>query len=89
MAGRTIFSNGVFRLDPETEAFLVDHMRRAELYASVAPPDGLTFTPPVRFPPHERTVDIAIDLGRGDGRATILGSDRSHEYISENADYRS
>jgi glutamate N-acetyltransferase/amino-acid N-acetyltransferase len=43
----------------------------------------------VRFPPHERTVDIAIDLGRGDGRATILGSDRSHEYISENADYRS
>ena len=89
MAGRTIFANGVFRLDPETETFLVEHMRRAELYASVAPEDGTTFTPPVRFPPHERAVEITIDLGRGHGRSVVLGSDRSHEYISENADYRS
>ncbi|MBL9110975.1 MAG: bifunctional ornithine acetyltransferase/N-acetylglutamate synthase [Myxococcales bacterium] len=89
MAGRTIFANGVFRLDPETETFLVEHMRSAELYASVAPEDGLTFAPPVRFPPHERAVEITIDLGRGPGRSVVLGSDRSHEYISENADYRS
>jgi glutamate N-acetyltransferase/amino-acid N-acetyltransferase len=64
-------------------------MRHAELYASKAPADGLTFVPPVRFPPHERCVEIKVDLGAGEASATVLGSDRSHEYISENADYRS
>jgi glutamate N-acetyltransferase/amino-acid N-acetyltransferase len=29
-----------------------------------------------------------VDLGLGDAAATVLGADRSHEYISENADYR-
>ncbi len=89
MAGRTLFEGGAFRLDPETEAALVSHMRDAELYASRPPPDGLTFVPPVRFPPHERCVEITVDLGAGSEDATVLGSDRSHEYISENADYRS
>ena len=89
MAGHTIFEGGAFRLSHETERALVAHMREAELYASVAPADGLTFVPPVRFPRHERAVEIAVDLGAGSERATVLGSDRSHEYISENADYRS
>ena len=88
MAGRAIFEGGAMRLDPGTEAALVAHMKSAELYASVAPPDGLTFAPPVRFPPHERAVEIEVDLGLGGAEATVLGSDRSHEYISENADYR-
>ena len=48
----------------------------------------LTFRPPVRYPPHERAVEIAIDLGLGKAACTVLGADRSHEYISENADYR-
>jgi glutamate N-acetyltransferase/amino-acid N-acetyltransferase len=89
MAGRTIFAEGAFRLDAATEAALVAHLREAELYASVPPGDGLTFRPPVAYPPHERAVEIAVDLGLGAGAATVLGSDRSHEYISENADYRS
>lgn len=89
MAGRTIFEGGAFRLDPAAEEALVAHMRGAELYASQAPADGLTFVPPVRFPPHERCVEVAVDLGLGDESAMVLGSDRSHEYISENADYRS
>lgn len=89
MAGRTIFEGGAFRLDHGTEEALVAHMRHAELYASTAPADGLTFVPPVRFPPHERCVEIKVDLGAGEASATVLGSDRSHEYISENADYRS
>ncbi|AKJ01347.1 Glutamate N-acetyltransferase [Archangium gephyra] len=41
------------------------------------------------FPPHERSVEIDVDLGGGPGACTVLGADRSHEYISENADYRS
>jgi glutamate N-acetyltransferase / amino-acid N-acetyltransferase len=64
-------------------------MKDAELYASVPPADGLTFRPPVDYPPHERSVEIEIDLGLGGGSAEVLGADRSHEYVTENADYRS
>jgi glutamate N-acetyltransferase/amino-acid N-acetyltransferase len=34
-------------------------------------------------------VEIEVDLGLGSGRATVLGADLTHEYVSENADYRS
>ena len=34
-------------------------------------------------------VDIAVDLGIGDGRATVWTCDLTHGYISINADYRS
>jgi glutamate N-acetyltransferase/amino-acid N-acetyltransferase len=64
-------------------------MRDAELYASAPPADGLTFKPPVDFPPHERRVEIEIDLGLGREACAALGADLSHEYVTENADYRS
>jgi glutamate N-acetyltransferase/amino-acid N-acetyltransferase len=89
MAGETIFADGVFRLNPETEQRLVAHLKSAELYASVPPADGLTFVPALRYPPHERNVEIEISLGDGAAECTVYGSDRTHEYISENADYRS
>ena len=88
MGGIEIFSNGVFRLNPEKETALVAHLRGAELYASAPPKDGV-FAPPVDFPPHERCVEIAIDLGSGTAGATVFGGDLTHEYVSENADYRS
>ncbi|MBS3961998.1 MAG: bifunctional glutamate N-acetyltransferase/amino-acid acetyltransferase ArgJ [Sandarakinorhabdus sp.] len=34
-------------------------------------------------------IDIAVDIGLGDGRATIWTCDLTHGYISINADYRS
>ncbi|RPF72559.1 bifunctional glutamate N-acetyltransferase/amino-acid acetyltransferase ArgJ [Aurantiacibacter spongiae] len=34
-------------------------------------------------------IDIAVDLGLGDGRATVWTCDLTHGYISINADYRS
>jgi len=89
MGGRVIFVDGSFRLDREAEAALVAHLRAAELYASVPPPDGVAFRPPLDYPPHERAVAVTVDLHAGSGAATVLGADRSHEYISENADYRS
>ncbi|MFZ5468621.1 MAG: bifunctional ornithine acetyltransferase/N-acetylglutamate synthase [Myxococcota bacterium] len=89
MGGRVIFAEGAFRLDGEAERALVAHLKSAELYQSMPPADGLTFRPPVRFPPHERAVEVEIDLGAGSAACTVLGADRSHEYISENADYRS
>jgi glutamate N-acetyltransferase/amino-acid N-acetyltransferase len=34
-------------------------------------------------------VEIEVDLAMGSAAAEVLGADRSHEYITENADYRS
>jgi glutamate N-acetyltransferase / amino-acid N-acetyltransferase len=89
MGGESLLVDGVFRLDPTREAALVAHLKGAELYASMPPPDGLNFVPPAAFPRHERAVEIEVDLGLGQASATVLGADRSHEYITENADYRS
>lgn len=88
MGGVDIFANGVFQLDPSKEAALIAHLRGAELYASAAPKDGV-FSAPIDFPPHERCVDLEIEVGNGAASATVLGGDLTHEYVSENADYRS
>ncbi|MGO9291753.1 MAG: bifunctional ornithine acetyltransferase/N-acetylglutamate synthase [Polyangia bacterium] len=88
MGGIPIFEAGSFHLDAKLEAALVAHLKQAELYASVAPVDGV-FRPPIDYPPHERCVEVEIDLGAGTAAATVLGADLSHEYVSENADYRS
>jgi glutamate N-acetyltransferase/amino-acid N-acetyltransferase len=88
LGGIEIFAGGVFQLNPEKEQALVAHLRSAELYASAAPKDGV-FTAPIDYPPHERCVEIEVDLGGGAAGATVLGGDLTHEYVSENADYRS
>jgi glutamate N-acetyltransferase/amino-acid N-acetyltransferase len=88
LGGHTVFENLAFRLDHTVEAALALHLRSAELYAS-APPDGMIFRPAVDYPPHERAVDVEVDLGLGPCEATALGGDLTHEYVSENADYRS
>ncbi len=88
LGGIEIFSGGVFRLDPTKENALVEHLKAAELYASAAPKNGV-FTPPIDFPPHERCVEIEVDLGSGNETCIVLGGDLTHEYVSENADYRS
>jgi glutamate N-acetyltransferase/amino-acid N-acetyltransferase len=64
-------------------------MKSAELYASAPAPDGLTFRPPIDFPPHERRVEIELSLGMGEASCAVLGADLTHEYVTENADYRS
>jgi glutamate N-acetyltransferase / amino-acid N-acetyltransferase len=89
LGGESLLEEGSMRLDPEKERRLVAHLRGAELYASVPPADGLTFKPTIAHPPHERCVEIEVDLGLGSASAEVLGADRSHEYVTENADYRS
>ena len=88
IGGVEIFANGAFRLNPEKEKSLVDHLKAAELYTSKPSSDGV-FAPPVDYPPHERCVEIEVDLGSGHAAATVFGGDLTHEYVSENADYRS
>jgi glutamate N-acetyltransferase/amino-acid N-acetyltransferase len=89
VGGEVVLEAGAMRLDPEKERRLVQHLKAAELYASAPPADGVTFRPPVDFPPHERRVEIEIDLGLGPSSCAVLGADLSHEYVTENADYRS
>ena len=36
-----------------------------------------------------REVNVSVDLGLGEGRATVWTCDLTHGYISINADYRS
>ena len=88
MGGVEIFANGVFQLDPGKEATLVAHLKNAELYQSAPAKDGV-FAAPIDYPPHERAVELEIDIGNGGASATVLGGDLTHEYVSENADYRS
>ncbi len=89
VGGEVVLDGGAMRLDPEKEERLVRHLRAAELYASAPAPDGLAFRPPIAHPPHQRRVEIAIDLGMGDAACAVLGADLTHEYVTENADYRS
>ncbi len=88
LGGIEIFSGGVFQLNPEKETALVTHLRTAELYASAPPKDGV-FSAAIDYPPHERCVEIEVEIGNGDASATVIGGDLTHEYVSENADYRS
>lgn len=88
MGGVEIFAQGAFQLDPTKEAALVAHLRGAELYTSRPTPDGM-FSAPIDYPPHERAVELEIDLGNGAASAAVVGGDLTHEYVSENADYRS
>ncbi len=88
LGGVEIFARGVFQLNPEKEKALVAHLRDAELYQSAPPKDGV-FSAPIDFPPHERCVELEIDIGNGAASATVIGGDLTHEYVSENADYRS
>ncbi|HYQ81385.1 MAG TPA: bifunctional glutamate N-acetyltransferase/amino-acid acetyltransferase ArgJ [Anaeromyxobacteraceae bacterium] len=89
LGGEVIFEGGAMRLDPERERRLSAHLVGAELYASRPAADGLGFKPPLDFPPHERCVELEVDLGLGGGQAEVLGADLTHEYVTENADYRS
>lgn len=78
LGGETVFDQGAFRLDKEKEVRLSD----ALLAASLPEKKG-------GYPPHQRSVVIRYDLGMGGATARVWGSDLSHEYIHENADYRS
>ena len=81
MGGRVIFERGSFVIDAESEDFLHDHLKDAMLTGA----DGASLP----YPPHQRCVEICVDLGAGDAELTVHGSDLTHEYVSINADYRS
>ena len=81
MGGRVIFEQRAFQLDGATEDALHQHL----LDGRLTDPDGSSLP----YPPHERCVEIEVDLGAGSAECTVHGSDLTHEYVSINADYRS
>jgi len=89
IGGEEVFAGGEFHIPPALEAKLSAHLKSAELYESAPPDANGVFQPAINWPAHEKTVDIVIDLGCGAAAFTVTGCDRTHEYISENADYRS
>ncbi len=73
-----VFSDGVFHLDPEKERRLAEYLESRSLAGSQP-----------GYPAHDRTVDIRVDLAAAGGTGVVAGSDLTHGYVSENADYRS
>ena len=72
-----VFSRGVFHLDREKEVALSSYLQEAAMNPRIK-----------GYPQHERRVEIHVDFGLGAEGAAVFGSDLSHEYIQENADYR-
>ena len=81
MGGRVIFQKGTFQMDAAAEDELYAHMKDGLLSAV----DGTSLP----YPPHERCVEIEVDLAAGDAECTVHGSDLTKEYVAINADYRS
>lgn len=87
MGGKVVFKGGAFDLNPEKEAFLVEHMKSAQLEPG---PLSMESGAHIAFPPHERNVQVEVDLGQPNGVSlTLYGSDLTYAYVTENADYRS
>jgi len=78
LGGIEVFARGVFQLDGGKEQRLAGYLRECGLDPQLK-----------GYPQHDRKVEILVDLGLGAAEAEALGADLSHEYIKENADYRS
>ena len=72
-----VYTQGEFALDEKKEDRIFEYLKQAQLDS-----------PSCGYPQHDRFVDITIDY-IGNGKAEVLGSDLSYEYIQENAEYRS
>ncbi len=78
LGGRTVFRNGAFVLDEESERFLSQYLKLRQINPGEK-----------HYPEHENCVEIEISLGDGGGRAVVVGADLTYGYVKENADYRS
>lgn len=89
IGGYDVFKDGVCVVNESVENSLADYFKDAEMYQSKVDPETGSYYPQVSWPVHQKSVQIEVDLKCGDARARVWGGDRTHEYITENADYRS
>ena len=80
MGGETVFHNGAFDLNSEKESILTEHLKEQSQNPRIT-----------GYPQHDRCVHIQIDFGEDVSLPfqEIFASDLGHEYVHENADYRS
>lgn len=76
LCGRSVYRNGAVLLDATLETQLGDLFRAAES------------DPTLHYPQARDPITIRIDLGHGRRHVVVYASDLTHEYVSENADYR-
>jgi glutamate N-acetyltransferase/amino-acid N-acetyltransferase len=72
-----VYENGHFKLDSALEDRLGEYLRSSAQDPTIK-----------GYPQTDAVVDLEIRLDTGNGNASVLGADLSHEYVRENADYR-
>ncbi|MBN1522911.1 MAG: bifunctional ornithine acetyltransferase/N-acetylglutamate synthase [Spirochaetales bacterium] len=77
MGNIDIFSNNGFCLDKRKEQLLTSYLKEA------------SYSLQGHYPPHQKTVDIFVDLKAGEYECSVIGADLSYDYVRENAAYRS
>ena len=95
-----IFDNGKFLINQDIEAKLQTLMEDSQMFDS--DPDiilnetnggveQVLYPVPINYPPHQKCVKINVYLGmeNGNKEAIVRGADLTHEYVTENGDYRS
>ncbi|KAJ8611191.1 hypothetical protein CTAYLR_003590 [Chrysophaeum taylorii] len=89
LGGEVIFENGSFSLEGK-EARIAAHLKEAQLGDPEIGLPGKSHG--LAYPAHGRCVEIEIEYASAppDRPPTVvLGSDLTHQYVTENADYRS
>lgn len=74
----TVFRSGVFDLNKEREEALTEYLKVHSQNPRIT-----------GYPQNDRVVHIVIDLGGDAPFQRVFASDLGHEYVHENADYRS
>ena len=89
-AGSRSSPAGSFRLDPEKESALVAPPARGRALRQRAAEGRRLRGPPSTSPPTSAASrSRSTSAARAARRPSVLGADLTHEYVSENADYRS
>lgn len=91
LGGCVIFQDGNFQLDADKEVSMRKHLADAQLGPSDIGFPGKSAG--LNYPSHgncvELHVDLAPDLPDDHPATVLLGSDLTHQYVTENGDYRS
>ncbi|THB66108.1 MAG: bifunctional glutamate N-acetyltransferase/amino-acid acetyltransferase ArgJ [Spirochaetaceae bacterium] len=75
--GIEVFRNGAFSLSADVEQKLAARMTEAAMNPRIS-----------GYPQNQDSIKIKIELGMGNAQQTVFGADLTHEYVTENADYR-
>ncbi|MBN1798707.1 MAG: bifunctional glutamate N-acetyltransferase/amino-acid acetyltransferase ArgJ [Spirochaetales bacterium] len=77
LGGTAIFEKGTLCLDAGKEKLLTAYLA------------DRSFSNVKGYPPHDKLVDLVVDLKSGTESASVIGADLSYDYVKENASYRS